>query len=201
MGAEIRCAWVRTVDPVLPVVTMDEAKAHARVSDTNSDSVIQSYIETATGAAEDALGRGLLTQTWSLVLDGWASVIPLPMAAPLQSVTSVKYYDTSGVQQTLSTTYYDIDTVARPGRVVLKAGQSWPSAQAERRNGVIEIVYVCGWTDPALVPERIKQGIKQYVTYLDADRDGTDPNGLAALQAAHRCWSDRIEWTAPEWCR
>jgi hypothetical protein len=72
--------------------------------------------------------------------------------------------------------------------------------QSERRNGRVEIIYVCGWTSADAVPERIKQGIRQFVAYLDLDRDGLEPAALAARQAAERCWSDRISWTPPDWC-
>jgi uncharacterized phiE125 gp8 family phage protein len=199
ISLDVDCAWTRTVAPTEEPITVDEAKAQARISDTASDSLIASYIQTAREAAEDYMGRGLLTQTLKLLLDGWANTIPLPMAAPLASVTSVKYYDENGVQQTLATSVYDTDTVSRPGTVVLKVDQSWPSTQSLRRNGVIEIIYVVGWTTPDLVPEQIKQGIRQYVTFLDLDRDGMEVRALEAKQAAERCWSDRIAWSAPRW--
>jgi hypothetical protein len=92
-----------------------------------------------------------------------------------------------------------VDTVCRPGAVVLKPDQLWPAVQTLNRKGAIEITYVVGWTDADSVPQRIKQGIAQYVTYLDQDRDGMDAAALQAQQAAERCWSDRIEWTPPRW--
>jgi uncharacterized phiE125 gp8 family phage protein len=185
---------------VLSAVDIAEAKGHLRITDNQNDGQIASYIAAATEEAEQYMGRGILTQTWKVVFDWFANEMPLPMAAPLQSITSVKYYDTDGTQQTLSTSYYDTNTVRRPGAVVLKAGQSWPSVQSERRNGRVEIIYVCGWTSADAVPERIKQGIRQFVAYLDLDRDGLEPAALAARQAAERCWSDRISWTPPDWC-
>lgn len=199
-SAEIGCAWTRTVEPTTEPITLAEAKQQARITDDNSNALLLSYIKTARGAAEDHLGRGLFTQTWKFMLDDWANIIPLPMAAPLASVTSVKYYDADGVLQTLATSVYDTDTVSRPGRVVLKPSQSWPTVQSERRNGRIEIVYVVGWTTQALIPEAIKQGIRMYVTYLDLDRDGMEEGARRAREAAERCWTDRIVWTPPTWC-
>lgn len=199
ISSDIGCAWTVTVAPTIEPITLDEAKQQARITDINGDTLLVSYISTAREAAEAYMGRGLLTQTLKFVLDAFANVMQLPMAAPLQSVTSVNYYDTAGVQQTLATSFYDIDTVSRPGRVVLKPSQSWPSVQSDRRVGSVEIVYVVGWTSADLMPERIKQGIRQYVTYLDLDRDGMELRALEALQAAERCWSDRISWSAPQW--
>jgi len=198
-ACDIGCAWSLVTGPAEEPISLEEAKDHARILDDNSNSVVRAYIASAREAAEAYMGRGLLTQTWKLVLDGWANIIPLPMASPLQSITSVKYYDDAGVQQTLATSVYDLDTVSRPGTVVLKPDQVWPSLQSIRRNGAIEITYVVGWLTPDVIPERIRQGVRQYVTYLDLDRDGMEMGAQQAQQAAERCWSDRISWSAPQW--
>lgn len=198
LDTEVGCAWTRTVAPLDLPLSIEEAKAQARVI-ADEDTLIDSYIRTATEAAEAFMGRGLLTQTWKLLLDGFANVMPLPMAAPLQSVTSVKYYDDAGAQQTLSTSFYDVDLVSRPGTVVLKPDQSWPSWQSTRLNGSVEIIYVVGWVSPDLVPQRIRQGIAQYVAYLYLDREGMESGALNAKDAAERCWADRIWWSAPQW--
>lgn len=197
---EVGCTWTLYTAPTLTPIDVDEAKQQARITDDASNALLESYIRVATGAAEDYLGRGLLTQTWRMVLDDFVDIIPLPMAAPLQSVTSVTYYDADGVSQTLATSVYDTDTISRPGRVVLKPSQSWPTLQSERRNGRVTITYVVGWTDKDSIPEQIRQGIRMYVAYLDLDRDGMEPQALAAKQAAERCWTDRVSWIPPMWC-
>jgi uncharacterized phiE125 gp8 family phage protein len=199
-STDIGCAWTLVTGPAVEPISLADAKAQARITDDNSNALLSSYIATAREAAEEYLGRGLYTQTWKLSLDWFANVMPLPMAAPLASITSVKYYDEDGTLQTLATSYYDTDTVARPGAVVLKPDQSWPSVQSDRRNKRVEITYVVGWTAVSSIPEQIKQGIRLYVTYLDLDRDGMEENALKAREAAQRCWSDRVYWTAPEWC-
>lgn len=196
---DIGCAWSLVTAPTQEPITLAEAKAQARITDDNSNSVLTSYIKTAREEAEQHMGRGLFTQTWKLLLDGFASVIPLPMAGPLQSVTHVKYYDTSGVLQTLATSYYDTDLVSMPGAVVLKPDQSWPSVQSEKRNGAVEIQYVVGYATVSSIPERIKQGIRMYVTYLDLDRTGMDEGAQRAKQAAYACWSERVSWIPPAW--
>jgi uncharacterized phiE125 gp8 family phage protein len=197
---EIGCTWTLVTGPALSVIDVVEAKQHLRITDNQNDVAVAQFIAAATEEAEQYMGRGLLTQSWKLQLDWFPNEIPLPMAAPLQSITSVKYYDENGTQQTLATTYYGTDIVSRPGKVVLKPDQSWPGVQSDRRNGRVEIIYVVGFTDASLVPERIKQGIRQYVAYLDLDRDGLEIQAAQARQAAERCWSDRIVWTPPVWC-
>jgi uncharacterized phiE125 gp8 family phage protein len=206
-GREIGCTWSRVTAPTSEPITVEEAKAQARITDTASDVLIDVYIAAAREAAEEYMGRGLLTQKWQLLLDGFANIMPLPMASPLQNDSGatpstavvVQYYDAAGAQQTLSTTYYDVDTVSRPGRVVLKPDQSWPTVQSGRRNGAVTITYYVGWTSADLVPERIKQGLRQYVAYLDLDRAGIEASAVQAKDAAERCWSDRILWSHPQY--
>jgi uncharacterized phiE125 gp8 family phage protein len=77
---EVGCAWTRTVEPVLAAVSLEDIKAHARITDDASNNVLDAYIATATQEAEAFMGRGILTQTWKLVLEGFANIIPLPMA-------------------------------------------------------------------------------------------------------------------------
>lgn len=200
MYDDIACNWTVTTAPAIEPLTVEEAKQQARISDGYSDTLIEAYIRSAREAAESFMGRGLLTQTVKAVFDDFANMMPLPMASPLQSITHVKYYDVDGTLQTLSASVYDTDTVVRPAAVVLKAAQSWPALQADRRNGRVEITYIVGWTTADLIPEQIRQGLRMYVTYLDLDRDGSDPRARAAQLAAERCWSDRIWWTAPRYC-
>lgn len=197
---DVACTWTRTVDPVEEPISLEEAKAQARVTDESSDGVFDGYIQTARQACEDYMGRGLFTQTWRMVLEDFADVIPLPMAAPLQSVSSITYYDVDGVSQTLSTSVYDTDTNSRPGCVVLKVNQSWPELQSGRLNGRVTITYVVGWTATGSIPQLIKHGLLMYVTYLDLDRDGMEAGAQAARRAAELCWADRVTWVPPQRC-
>jgi uncharacterized phiE125 gp8 family phage protein len=205
VSRSIETAWTLTTGPALSVVELDDIKAHARITDNTSDALLDRYIASATEEAELYLGRGLLTQTWTLQLSDFADVLPLPMAAPLQNDSQadpstapvITYYDTDGTLQTLATTVYDVDIGTRPGQITLTDGQSWPSLQSGRLTARVFIVYVVGWTSAESVPERIKQGIRQFVTYLDLDRDGMEIRALEARMAAERCWSDRVTWTPP----
>jgi len=196
-GERFDLRWARTVEPAVEPLTIQEAKDHLRYSQSDVDASVFRYLKAARGACEDARNCGLMTQTWVLNLRQFADVIWLPMAAPLQSVTTVQYYDTTGAQQTLSSSVYTVDTVSRPGRIIRAPLQSWPALQGDRLVNAITITYVVGYTSPDLIPERIKQGIRIYLSWLDADRDGLDPNHDKAIQAAWSCWSDRVETPEP----
>ncbi len=192
-------AWIVSTGPVIEPFTLAEAKAQIRSVQNQEDAVVLGYIKAARSAAEDYLGRALLTQTITLTLSDFTTIIPLPQAAPLQSVTSVKYYDVNGVQQTLSTNVYTVDTVTRPGRIALAANQSWPAVESLRRVRRIEIVYVVGYTSRELIPDAIRQGMRLYLGYLDTDRDGLEPGAKQALDVAKSFWTDRVFYTPPQY--
>jgi len=106
-------------------------------------------------------GVSLLQQTWELYLDKWPDedYIELPRP-PLQSVTSITYTesgDSSTYGNTFSSSYYTVDTVSWPGRIVLNDGDSWPTGTLETNNP-IKVIFPAGYGDArADVPGPIKQ--------------------------------------------
>ncbi len=187
--------WTRTAAPAQEPLTLDEAKSHLIIHQDDDDLLIDAYLRAAREAAEQYLGIGLFTQTWKLTLQAFADVIWLPMASPLASVTSVKYYDADGTLQTLSASSYIVDTVSTPGRIVKAPTYTWPTVQSERLMPV-EITYVCGWSSTDLIPELIKQGIRVYLTGLEGQRG--DP--ALAKQAAESLWRAHgaVRWIPPQ---
>jgi uncharacterized phiE125 gp8 family phage protein len=197
----IRASWSLVTGPTQEPISLKEAKDHAKMSPDEVNDSYYRFIKTAREECEKHLGRGLLTQTWKLSLSDFANCIYLPMSPQLQSVSSVTYYDADGNLQTLSSSVYVVEADSRPGRIVLASGQTWPALQASRFGWRVFVTYVVGWTAPSLIPERIKQGIRMFVSYLDCDRGGTEQDGERAYKAAHACWDDRVEWIDPEnWC-
>lgn len=193
----MKVSWALVTGPTQEPIAIGEAKQHAHITSVNDDATLQRYIRTAREDAEDYMNRALYTQTWKLTLDTFYQVIYLPRAAPLQSVTTVEYYDVNGVLQTLASTVYDVDTVSRPGSIALAANQAWPALQAVRRIGRVVITYVVGWSTVAAIPERIKQGIRMRVSHLDADREGLEEFGERARKASEACWDDVVTWIEP----
>lgn len=196
-------SFVRTVAPVEEPVSLTDVKTHCRaLADVfDEDGIIRTYVGAARELGEGITGRGWLTQTWKLVADTWADDLWLPMAAPLQSVASVKYYDADGTLQTLSTDYYTVDTASTPGRVCRAAGQSWPSLQCDRVSWRVEVTYVVGWTSVAAIPKMFKVGTMLLADHLYENRSAVQvgvgigavevPLGISAL------FGDRVYWTPP----
>jgi uncharacterized phiE125 gp8 family phage protein len=112
--------------------------------------VTGTIIPAAVDRCELKTERQLPDATWELRLDGWPRCgwieIPKP---PLVSITSVKYYDTNGVQQTWASTNYDVDIPVGPrcrrGRLALAYGVSWPTVQC--RVNAITIRFRAGYVN------------------------------------------------------
>lgn len=170
---------VKTAEPSAEPVTLAEAKVHCRVEVSDDDAYITSLIVAVRMAAEQALQRTLITSTYKLNLDCFPSgAIELPYPV-LQSVTSVKYYDTNGTQQTLTaSTHYRLDLVSQPGAV--HAVDSWPDTQT--RPDAVEVVYVAGWANAAAVPQSIKHWMMMRVeTLYDARADFSIGRGIVSV--------------------
>lgn len=146
------------------------AKAHLRVIGSSEDSLITVYTDAATAALDGPnglLGRALVTQTWEYVLDSFPSAeieIPLP---PLQTVTFIKYLDAAGVEQTLSSARYSVDTASDPGWVVVDQ-DGWP-ATFDTANAVT-IRFVAGYGAAAAVPAPLRSAILLHVGDLFENR-------------------------------
>lgn len=154
-------------------VSLSDAKDHLNVIDTDDDRYIEGLIARARRHTEIKIQRSLITQTCLLTLDSFPAgrVIELPRP-PLVSVTSVKYDDSSGTEQTLSSSIYSVDTESAPGRVALDTGQSWPTT-IDNVNAV-RVVYVAGYGDADDLKEKAEdliQGILFLVGHWYANRE------------------------------
>lgn len=147
--------------PLVEPVDLASAKLHLRVDSTDDDDLIESLITTAREYVEDITRRKCLTQTWDYCLQAWptGNYFKLPFGN-LQSVTSVKWKDDAGTESTLVvTTDYLVETNGEQcGRIVLPYAQTWPSGTLYPSNP-ITTRFVCGWTEAALMPSRIKSAI------------------------------------------
>jgi len=137
-------------------VTIDEVMHECRIDDYSyQESVrISRLIGDARAAVEQELDRYLITQTLDAYFDSFDDVIKLQ---PLQSVTSITYYDTEGTSQTLASDQYQVDAVSKPARITPSYGNSWPSTQA--RSNAVKIRFVAGYGSAADVPLCIKNWI------------------------------------------
>ncbi len=195
--------WAYTVvhPPATEPVSLDEAKAHLRVTTTDEDAYIASLITAAREWCEGFQQRAYITQAHKLTLDRWpcgrAIYLPRP---PLQSVTSIVYTDSEGAQYTIEAKSYIVDTDAEPGRIVLAYGASWPSVTLRPAAGV-EITYVAGYGDASDVPQKVKQAMLLLVGHWYEQREAVLAGSISKEIefAVHSLlWQDRVFYGSPE---
>lgn len=164
--------YIRTVAKVLLASCVFGTAIIRMAPTTVEDDLLNAIIQAAREHVEDITRRHLLTQTWDFVLQEWprCNYIKLP-GGNLQSVTSIKWKDTDGVETTLTLgTDYLVETNGpQCGRVVLPYGGTWPSGTLYPSNP-ITVRYVAGWTTAALVPYKIKSAIKMICSDLYEQR-------------------------------
>lgn len=179
-----------------PLDLQSEIKPHLRVDISDDDTYISGLLIAAREYVEEAARRALVTQTWRLSLDDWpdGDEIELPLP-PLQSVTSIVYYDEAGDDTTWSTDEYDVDTDSEPGRVVLKDNYTWPGVTLRSMNP-IQITFVAGYGDNASdVPQKWKQAILLLIGHWYENREPVVASGAVPkeipLAVSSLIWLDR----------
>ena len=181
--------------PATEPVSLSEAKEHSRITGTDEDELITTFIETAREYCEEYQNKAYITQTWDLSLDEFPdSPYSLPKP-PLQSISSIKYYDQDGTEYEFNASDYLVDTASVKGRVSLAYGKSWPSVTLQPMNGVI-IQFIAGYGDAGSdVPKRIRNAIKMLVEQIYENREATDikkhfeiPFAVHALLGLDRIW-------------
>lgn len=149
--------------PSIEPVSLTEMKSYLREVTTDHDTTLTNLIASARDYVEKMTGRALLTQTWELTLDDWPARDYIELDyPPLASVTSIKYTDSAGVENTLAASAYLVDTSGIPGRVCLKNGQSWPSDELQDF-AAIKIRYVAGDTLASAVSPNLRAAVFLYV--------------------------------------
>lgn len=152
-----------TTEPATEPITTAQAKAHARIDISDDDALVDLYITAARKFFEHQTRRALITQSWTYTLERFPPgqtpiIIPIP---PVISITSIKYYDTDGVQQTWNSALYDLDSTSEPARVRPAWNETYPVTRAQMN--AVEIIFACGYGDASDVPELYKTAIKEIV--------------------------------------
>ena len=168
-------------------VSLDEAKRHCRVEDVDveDDPLIEGFIAAAVdylNGPSGILGRAIMTQEWLLELETWPGRISLPLE-PVQSVT-VRYLDTSGVEQELSSEAWDLDQYpSRRTQLAWASGYQFPALQAVRYP--VRISISAGFGGAGDVPMALKVAIQMLVAHWYEHRDAVLPGSMGdSLPAA-----------------
>lgn len=158
--------------PTVKPVTTAEARTHVEAYGTAHDAKLSAMIDAAIGHMDGntgILGRALIEQEWEASLDAFPTgtiCLPLP---PLRSVPSVKYTDTTGVEQTLAPAAYVVD-LSEPGTITPAFGMNWPATRSERN--AVRIRFRAGYGTAATdVPQGLRSAILLHVGALFENRE------------------------------
>lgn len=168
-------------------ITRDECKTFARIDSTAEDSLIDSLLVAARELAEEYCDRQIMLATYDLTYDAFpgAGFIEIPFA-PTASITSVKYIDADGAQQTVPGADYVADVDVDPARIYLAYNATWPTVRAQRH--AVTVRAVVGYADADAVPDAIKTALKMIVTAWLNDREGCGamPDGARRILDRYR---------------
>lgn len=177
--------------PSVEPITVAEAVNHLRLDSNVESATLERLIEAARLSAEEYTRRAFITQTWDWRLDAFPRCASWEIPkAPLQSITSIKYIDDTGTEQTWSSSSYDVSVAAGPhalpGRVALAYGISYPSTRYQI--DAVTVRFVAGYGVASAVPAAIKQAMLLLIAEMFERREevtiGTiqSPNMMSAAR-------------------
>ncbi len=140
--------------PATLPVTLAEARQALRIDGTAMDAQVTTWLEGIVEELEHRTGRAFINRPCRLTLDALCGDIAFDHP-PLAEVTSFKFLDASGVEQTLDPQDYFLDQVSEPGFAMPAPGKTWPTTFC--RANAVNIEYIAGYGEtPATVPKKAR---------------------------------------------
>jgi len=156
-------------DVDLPV-SVDDCKLDLKIQHGADDELLKDYIAAAcalVGGKDGIVGKVLTAETWDLKLSSASGCVVLPLS-PVQSITSISYFDAENTAQTLAVDdfylYGDEDTAS----IEPKTGVVWPAVYTRR--DAITIRFVAGFGTAENIPKNITRAIRLIVAHWYENR-------------------------------
>ena len=150
-------------------VSLADAKAHLNETRSSEDATIARLITVATESLQAKYWTQFVTATYDQYFDSFADIGVL-QRHPVLTVSSVKYTDIDGDEQTVSTSVWEQGDENGRGVVRLAYNQTWPSDCRGHVDSVV-VRYTCGHGVASSVPEQVKQAILLMVADLYTFRE------------------------------
>lgn len=166
--------------PLIEPVSLAEAKLHGRVTWTDEDSLISTYIKAARRYCENYLQRALIPRDLRADLPQFYDCIELPYL-PIAQILTIKYYNTDSPEVLTDLYAYDDlspdQTYSLVNDVLRRnSGETFPATAS--RADAVQITYTAGyginylvspWTHE--VPENIKAAMFLIIQDLYENRE------------------------------
>ena len=159
-------------------ITLAEAKTNLRVYNSLENTLIEGLISAARKVVEDYSWRPIMTQTIDVLFDkNDVTEILLINKQPIQSITSVKYVDANGIEQTLApNTDYVTDLLSQVGRVKLNTIPPMKDTL-----NALKIRVVCGYANAAAVPKSYIAAMHLIIAHLYENRQQAQSQSLSTI--------------------
>lgn len=166
-------ALIRIAGPAVEPISVDDMKVHLRVDFDDEDALIAQYISAARQKLEQRCARSFVQQTWELRAAEFAETIEVPKP-PTVEISSVKYIDEDGVEQTVDSADYDLVH----GGEFESSSLIWLTDRPTdlyQRADAARIQFVAGWApdgvvDPVANPDdyvaNVPWAIRQAILFL-----------------------------------
>lgn len=191
-----------TSNPVTRAEALQYLKQNAGTSD---DALVDDLILMATEQVEIITEHQLNDATYIQYFDGWPKysmggsltdrLICLDKP-PLQSVTSVKYRDSDGNAQTITSTNYIVDNVSQAkSQIVFNTGYSLPTVDNDNAVNSVYVEFVAGYetwqSGVPGVPPSLKTAILVFINEIYEHRlyelEGSITGSLMGNKKAMQC--------------
>lgn len=165
--------------PSVEPVSIAEAKLHGRIPGTSEDTIVSTYIKAARRYCENYLQRALAQRTLRANLVDFADTVELPFL-PIDSITSIKYYDTSSPTVLVTLEDNSVSPVVTDETYslvnnVLRRNQNQTFPAVYPRADAVQITYVAGYApqgSPAsYAPDNVKSAMLLLIQDMYENRE------------------------------
>jgi uncharacterized phiE125 gp8 family phage protein len=162
-------SWTLKTGVTDGAISSGDLKKFCRVTQNLEDDLFLLWFNAARGYIERVTQRGLLPQTWQLSLSELPTVLCLPYAAPLSSITHVKYYDADNALQTWASSNYITPAFHEPATIEALSTATWPSVYC--RSDAWQVEYVVGYASLGAIPAPLQLALRMLVAHWNENRE------------------------------
>jgi uncharacterized phiE125 gp8 family phage protein len=155
---------VRTSNPPVEPITLDETKTHLRIDHDDDDNYIEGLITAAREYVEALIDRTIITTEWRMTFDAFPFeiILPRPPVSTYVSAVTVTYKNAYQNTITLPSTEYRVDRLSTPGVIRPPYEKSWPPHLTDQNSVTVE--WYAGYgTTQASIPRAIKHALLMLV--------------------------------------
>jgi len=174
--------------PAAEPVTLDDMKAHLRVTHKDEDALITGVLVAAVRAVEARGGLALMPQQWRLTLDAVPDETLFLPLSPVSALDAVAVIDGEGAPQTVAASLYDAVLGKTPR---IRPAGPWPLPVPAV--GGVRIDFSAGYANADAVPEQLKLAVKILAAAFYENREAAGevrlysvPQAVDALIAPYR---------------